>query len=198
MRNLLSPATIKVLVGSSYAALMLSGCFAYSKPSKFYRLSAVVAADDSIATEQSGSVQIVALNFPDYLSNPQMVVSLSAEEVKIEDYDRWAESLKSNFERVLVENLMTLRNSANVYGTAERVKNSDRLLTVDIFSFDIDDHGAGMLKARWRVTSPSGQVVASPRISKIAIQANSSQRADQAKALSEALGALSREISATL
>ncbi len=97
-----------LIVGALWA--VHSGC-ASSPPARFYTLSpSTTAGPEAKPSVEDGclSLGIGPIKFPDYLDHPRIVTRVSPHEIKMAEYDRWAERLNDNFTRVLVKNLSNL------------------------------------------------------------------------------------------
>ena len=92
---------------------ILGGCIAGgpSQPSRFYTLAPLddaKAAAQKEAGEQCIAIGVGPVEIPEYLNRAQIVTRKSANELKLAEFDRWAEPLNDNFTRVLSENLSDL------------------------------------------------------------------------------------------
>src|SRR5512145_2636751 len=94
--NLLAIAAVCVL------AALAVGC-ASTPPSRFYTLSATSAATK---TSSELSVAVGPVSVPAVVDRPQIVVSLGPNQVRLEEFDRWALPLQINIARVVAENLI--------------------------------------------------------------------------------------------
>src|SRR5919109_1073251 len=105
-------AFVALSVGTS---LLIGGCA--SQPSRFYLLSAPPSAEPvplGTSGGQGATIGVGPVTLPRYLDRPQIVTQTSPYELKLAEFDRWAEALDINFSRVLAENLSLLLPTARV------------------------------------------------------------------------------------
>src|SRR5512145_1644163 len=96
-------ALVAVTLG---APLLLGGCA--SQPSRFYLLSAMpdnITASPAMSNQQAPTIGVGPITLPRYVDRPQIVTRTGPYEIKLAEFDRWAEGLDANFSRVLAENL---------------------------------------------------------------------------------------------
>lgn len=92
---------------------VLLGCLAGrpSEPSRFYTLTPLDAAKPAArmdAGRQCVAIGIGPVEIPEYLNRAQIVTRLTDNELKVSEFNRWAEPLNENLTRVLAENLSDL------------------------------------------------------------------------------------------
>ena len=94
-------------------SVVLAGCVGTnpSQPARFYMLS---PTNDTKTPAQANigegriTIGIGPVEIPEYLNRAQIVTRVSPTELKLAEFDRWAEPLNNNFSRVLAENLTSL------------------------------------------------------------------------------------------
>jgi uncharacterized lipoprotein YmbA len=92
------------------AAMMGSGCSS-SPPSRFYTLGAAA----SPAVSASGlSVAVGPVSVPAVVDRPEIVVTSSPNQVKLDEYNRWASPLQDSISRVVAENLVAMLGTPQV------------------------------------------------------------------------------------
>src|SRR5664279_3044471 len=87
--------------------VLLTGC-ASSPSSKFYQLNPgqnKTSVTGDVSLDQSQVIAIGPVRIPDYLDRPQIVTRSGKNELKLSEFDRWAGSLESDVNRVLVEDI---------------------------------------------------------------------------------------------
>jgi uncharacterized lipoprotein YmbA len=185
--------SLHVVVLLLVSMVCLSTCAGKSSSSKYYVLSPLPLTKLSGAEE--ATIGVLPLDLPDYLDRPQVVTRVSENELKLDEFNRWAEPLKDNFYRVLVENLSTLLTSAKVIETVQRAKLSVNLYVgVDVAQFDGTLGGDVVLSVKWGlITSEGGKLVVAKRSSFKEPTGAATYEALVA-AHSRAVAALSREI----
>ena len=95
-------------------------------------------------------IGIDEINIPAYLEKPQLMIHNSANEVTLEEYHQWAESLDKNIKRVVETNLSTLLPGAVVENSPWDIKFKPNYhLQIDISQFTIDFKGNSILRAEY-------------------------------------------------
>jgi uncharacterized lipoprotein YmbA len=102
MRLVAGVAILCALAGSA-------GCS--SSPSRFYTLSANAAPNSATSNL---SIAVGSVSIPAAVDRPQIVVNTGANQVSIEDFNRWAAPLQDNIQRVVAENLVALLGAPRV------------------------------------------------------------------------------------
>lgn len=112
-------------------AFVLSGC-ASSPKTTYYTLSAAPIAP-AITNKQNLRVMVGPISLPDMVDQPQLVVQSSDNEVKLQEYHRWAGSLKSNVARVMAANLARDLGTSNVWSFSQTTQtNFDFQVLIDV------------------------------------------------------------------
>jgi len=104
----------------SLCALM-AGC-GTSPPSHFYTLTPATGASATGASTASGekpasptfSVSVGPVSIPAVVDRPEIVVSTGTNEVRLDEFNRWASSLQDNLARVIAENLGVMLGTPRV------------------------------------------------------------------------------------
>jgi uncharacterized protein len=182
-----------VILGTS---LMVGGCA--SQPSRFYLLSALPNTETAaLATsgEQATTIGVGPVTLPRYLDRPQIITRTSPYELKLAEFDRWAESLDTNFTRVLAENLALLIPTARVAVMPwPRATTIDYQIIVDVTHFLSQVGGESLLIADWILFKGEGQQVLLTEKSRVSAPAGGQDYAAMVAAMSQAVASLSREI----
>jgi uncharacterized lipoprotein YmbA len=148
MRTFLSWALVLTL-----AAL---GACSTSPTASFYTLGAVATHGDAF-TVRPINVVVTSVAVPELVDRPQFVVRVSDNQVKLDEFARWADSLKSQIPRVMAANLAVLLPGARVSlypqdadaGAAYSVR-------VELQRFDGAPGEGATVEALWSVTAPKG------------------------------------------
>jgi uncharacterized lipoprotein YmbA len=182
-------------------SLLLPGGCGSTDPSRFYLLSPSI---DPAAAGEHGEegpvIEIGPLSFPDYLDRQQMVLRTSRNELRLAEFERWAEPLEKNFKRVLAENLSNLISTNRIVffpGTGSMPP--DFRVAVDVTRFESGPDRTVTLNARWTLFKGDGKELLLMR--KSSISKPTGEKADfeaLVSAKSDALGDLSREIAETI
>ena len=73
-------------------AVCLSACAGKSASSNFYVLSPL--PQSKLSGSESKTIGVFPVAMPDYLDRPQIVTRVSENEIKLDEFSRWAEPLK--------------------------------------------------------------------------------------------------------
>ena len=142
MRRILSVAVLCV-------AAVLAACS--SPSSTLYTLSPSAAA---VATEAPCNCSVVVgpVSVPEIDNVPQIVVNTGPNEVKLDEFNRWASPLQNNMMRVVAENLVTLLGTSQVTLFQEALNaDSEYHVAIEVQSFESTLGEAATLKAVWLV-----------------------------------------------
>ena len=104
MRYLTALAPVCVLVA------LAVGCSA-SPGSRYYTLS---AASGPAATSANLSVVVGPVSVPAEVDRPQIVVSTGPNQVRLEEFNRWAAPLQNSIARVVADNLVLMLGTPRV------------------------------------------------------------------------------------
>ncbi|MFW5721894.1 MAG: PqiC family protein, partial [Desulfohalobiaceae bacterium] len=139
------------------------------------------------------------ISFPDYADRPQIVARISDNRVKVEEFHRWAGSVKQDFSRVLVENLSQLLGSDRVFVFPWRgAVPVARRVTVDVARFDGVPGGQSTLVAHWAVIDEQGGKVLHTERTRLQQATQAHGYSGVAATLSHLTAELSRKIAARL
>ncbi len=180
------------------AALLLGGCSLPGPKPDHTRNYLLTAGSPGVATASEITVGVGPVSLPAYLDRSEVVVRVSENELSILGGHRWAESLDSNFRRVLAENVGAMAGTRNILEFPWPADTKlDYRVTVDVERFEPNDAGFAVLIARWRMQNGDGQQLASGRS---AHQARIEPRTTSAAvaALSQVARLLAEEIAASI
>jgi uncharacterized lipoprotein YmbA len=168
-------------------------------PTRFYVLAPLPAADAADAPAGMRVLGLGPITFPRYLERAELVTRVSSTEIRVATFDRWAEPLRTDFERTLAQNLTALTGVARVVPFPWfRGVPLDVVVEVDVVRFEPDLEGTAFLDARWRVRNPHSSTLVRSADASLREPANAKGTDAAVDAMSRALGALSREIAAAL
>jgi uncharacterized protein len=174
-------------------AVCLSACAGKSASSKFYVLSPLPQAPLSAA--EGTVIGVFPVSMPDYLDRPQIVTRVSDNEIKLDEFSRWAEPLKDSFTRALVQNVSTLLNSAKVVRTTQSTGSLMSLqVGVEVVQFDGTLGGDVVLIAKWGLFEADGKKLLLGKRSSFKEPTGAASYEALVAAESRAVAALSREI----
>jgi uncharacterized protein len=142
MRRILSTA---VLCGAG----AIAGCS--SPSSNLYTLSPTAVA---VATEAPCNCSVVVgpVSIPAIDNVPQIVVNTGPNQVRLDEFNRWASPLQNNIVRVVAENLVTLLGTPQITLFQEALNaDSEYHVAVEVQSFESTLGEAAILKAVWMI-----------------------------------------------
>ena len=129
-------------------AVLVAAC-ASAPPSRFYTLSRTATPDAAPATF---SVVVGPVAIPAVVDLPQIVVSTGPNQVRVDDFNRWASPLQSNISRVVADNLVSILGTPRVTVFPQTLSSSaDYQAAVEVQSFGSALGEAATLDAVWTV-----------------------------------------------
>jgi len=179
-------------------AVLAVGC-ARTATVSHYQL---VAERNLSSLDKAGQGLVIGIGpvrLPEYLDRAQLVSRAGENLLHLDENNRWAEPLAENFARVLAENLSAMRGNGQVlvfpWPSARKV---DRQVVVEVVNFENDGSAAVLLKARWGVHGPGGEMLIPEKISIHRAPLPGPGAAQLVAALNAALAGFSRELAAAL
>lgn len=173
-----------------------------SQPSHFYLLRALSPAPGSGLTETKQlnlSLGLGPITFPQYLDRPQIVTKVSAHEVKLAEFHKWAEPLSENTSHVLAENLSALLSTDRIVQYPwKRSISPDYQLSVEFIQFDGRKSQEAVLKVRWSLVKDDGNTVLQEKTSQFSESLRGPDYEDLVEAMSRMLATFSQEIADVL
>ncbi|CAE6850550.1 hypothetical protein R75461_07451 [Paraburkholderia nemoris] len=184
-----------LLLAIALAVVALAGCA--SPKADFYTLSPE-APRESADPVTSIAVLIVSVTVPELVDRPQIVVRAGANQVTIDEFARWADSLKSQIPRVIAADVAQDLNSPRVsaYPMAGDQAAVYRV-QIDVQRFDATLGDAVTVDALWSVSPPGKRAPLSGRSTVREPCAGAGYDA-VAAAYSRAFATISRDISTSI
>ena len=174
-------------------AVCFSACGGKSATSQFYVLSPL--PQPGLSAGEGMTIGVFPVSMPDYLDRPQIVTRVSDNEIKLDEFSRWAEPLKDSFTRALVQNLSTLLNTAKVVRTTGITGFPMALqVGVEVVQFDGTLGGEVVLLAKWGLFEAEGKKLLMGKRSSFKEPTGAATYEALVAAESRAVAALSREI----
>jgi uncharacterized lipoprotein YmbA len=132
-------------------ALLAAGCGS-TPPSRFYTLSAVPASPPPATTDLSVAVGPVVV--PGAVDRPQIVVTVSGNQVRLDELNRWASPLAGNIARVVAENLTGMLGTPRVTVWLQTVSAVpvDYRTAIEVQRFESAPGETATLDAVWMVS----------------------------------------------
>ena len=186
-----------------FGLMFLAACVTgTSAPSRFYVLSPLAAteAGPQLAPgERCLAIGIGPVELPAYLDRPEIVSRLSSNELKLADFDRWAEPLGENFTRVLAENIANLICTEPI--TIFPWKSYtlvDYQIVIEIIQMDGELGGDTSMAVRWAILEGESKDILWTKRSNYSESAGGSGYEAFVAAQSRMVDAFSREIAETI
>jgi hypothetical protein len=179
----------------SIAYLVLGGCA--TAPSSFYTLTSTQSAEgrQTPLSDQGLAVGVGPVRFPEFLDRPQIVSRAGANRLALDEFHRWGGSLEDDFLRVLGENLGQLLGTSRILvEPAESRFALDFRVIADVLSFEGSPGGEAVFKVRWAVLDPYLDQALVVRQNTYRSWANGEDQEAMIGALSETVGAFSRDL----
>jgi len=139
-----------ILVARVFLLVALVGGCA-SPMSRFYTLSAAPSAP--AATTSNLSVVVGPVSVPPVVDRPQIVVTTGPNQVRLEEFNRWASPLQSNISRVVAENLVAMLGTPRVVLFSQTLGvDVDYRVGIEVQRFESVPGEASTLDAVWTVS----------------------------------------------
>lgn len=155
-------ALITIILGVTF---LISGSCALrsSTATKFYILSPLtrpVVEKQNEKGKKCKTIGVGPLHLPAYLDRPQIVTRVNPNELKLAELDNWAEPLKDNVTRVLVENISRLLcTEAVVIFPWKKSSHIDFQIDIKIVWMDGKLGEKAILVTQWAIIDASGKSV---------------------------------------
>ena len=128
--------------------ILVAAC-ASTPASRFYTLS---AASSTAAPSSNFSIAVGPVSVPAVVDRPQIVVTLGPNQVRMEEFNRWAAPLQNNIARVVADNLVLMLGTPRVILSEQLLSaNIDYRAAIEVQSFQSTPGEAAMLDAVWNV-----------------------------------------------
>ena len=127
---------------------VVAGCVS-TPASRFYSLS---AATEPAAKSSNLSVVVGPVSVPAAVDRPQIVVNMGPNQVRLEDFNRWASPLQNNISRVVADNLVSILGTPRVTLSPQTLSaDADYRAAIEVQSFESALGEAATLDAVWTV-----------------------------------------------
>jgi uncharacterized lipoprotein YmbA len=166
-----------------------------SPPVRFYTLAAPPAGA-AVRDLSGASVAVGPVLLPEQVDRLQWVTTRSANEVRVEEYARWAGPLKGEIARVVAEHLNVEVAGARAAPSASAPPLPDFRVQIDVRRFELAPGRGATLDAVWSL-SAAGKPLRTER-AVISEPVESADFEALAAAQSRALAQLSRDVAAAL
>ena len=126
----------------------IAGC-ASTPASRFYTLR---AAAEPAAPSSKLSVAVGPVSVPVVVDRPQIVINEGPNQVRLEEFNRWAAPLQNNIARVVADNLVLMLGTPRVTLSAQTLSaEADYRAVIEVQSFESLPGDAAVLDAVWIV-----------------------------------------------
>jgi uncharacterized protein len=137
-----------LLVIACGLGILAAGCA--SPASRFYTLS---AAPGPAAPASQLSVAVGPVTVPAAVDRPQMVVTTGPNQVRLDEFNRWAGPLANTIARVVAENLVGMLGTPRVAMASQMLSGgADYRAAIEVQQFDSALGEAATLDAVWTVS----------------------------------------------
>jgi uncharacterized protein len=142
--------------------LILGGCATTTQQSNFFVLTPIAKDSPDVlpTSHENTTIGVGPLEFPSYLNRPNILDEVGANQVRLSEFNRWAEPLEENFSRVLAENLSVLLSTDQV--STFPWKSSIPIefqVTVSVLKFHGRLGADSILECRWAIFRDYGKEV---------------------------------------
>ena len=141
--------------------LVLCSCGGTSPSASYFTLSPMDMKTSEtlpLSLPPDTAIGIGPVTFPDTYDRPSIITKEGPNQISINEFHRWAGSLKQNFTQVMTQNLATLLQSDQIMARPwERYFKPDIRITMDIQSFTGQLGSFAELKATWMIIDETGQ-----------------------------------------
>ncbi len=125
-----------------------------SPPARFYALS---SPTPSAGSASGPSVAVGPVVLPTVVDRPQIVVHTGANEVRLDEFNRWASPLPEDITRVIAANLAQELATGRVWPSSQSGQaTADYQVRIDIQRFESTLGDAVLIEALWTVRRVAG------------------------------------------
>ena len=139
------PATLAMLLA---AAALAAGC-ASSPPSRFYTLAATAPP---AATPSTLFVAVGPVTVPSVVDRPEFVVNAGPNELRLDEFNRWAAPLQDSVSRAIAENLGAILGTPRVILFPQQLATDPEYrVAVEVRTFESTPGAGTALDAVWTI-----------------------------------------------
>jgi uncharacterized protein len=183
-------------------ALALAGCTNFSAqpdPSRFFTLSALSQGEEGAekhpAQAPNLSFGIGPVSLPGYLDRQEIVTRIAQNQIRLSDYDRWAEPLEESIARVVSQNVASILRAERITSYPWPIDRRPLYqVELEMLRFETNNSQEAHLAARWTVRNTGKKDSVRYRATRLSRPARASSTDASIAALSEVLEDLSRQI----
>ena len=142
-----------LLIGLALVAAAASGC-STSAPSRFYTLDA--AAAPAGAAPVGETIMVGPVSVPASVDRPEFVVRTAANQVEVDEFNRWDAPLGDSIARAVAGNLVRLLGTPNVAAGPLANFNPAYRVTIEVQRFESVPGQSATIEAEWTVYRTAG------------------------------------------
>ena len=180
-----------------FALSCFSGCLT-SRQASFYTLHSIEKGSEERTTalaKEGPALLIGPIEIPEYLNRPQIITTPNKNVVNFAEFDHWAEPLKHNITRVIIENISLLLNTNKIFVFPKTSKLPiEYKVDIEIVKLDGKLGENSYLNALWSITDGKTKKVITMDRTNIKEPLNSTDYVSYVSAQSRLLEALCIEI----
>jgi len=144
MRRRIAFAALTLAVG------LAAGC-GTPPPSRFYTLAATATAT-ATPTPSTLVIAVGPVTVPSIVDRPEFVVSTGPNEVRLDDFNRWAAPVQDGLSRAIAENLVAILGTPRVVRFPQTLaEDPDYRVVVEVRTFESTPGKQATLDAVWTV-----------------------------------------------
>ena len=184
---------IAQMISIALMAAIAVGCS--TAPSRFYSLTSTATADGTPPT--SAAVMVGPVTIPAAVDQPEFVVQVAPNQVKVDEFNRWVSPLNDSIAHAVAGDLVVLLGTPEVANSQLANFVPDYRVTIDVQRFESIQGQAAVVEAVWTVRKTVGGEVRSGRT--VAREPVQGQGFDAlAAAHSQAIARMSGDIAAAI
>ncbi len=181
--------------------IFLGGC-GTSRPSKFYLLNPMpIPSEKAELSDKQNRITVgIDLNdIPAYLNKPQMAIRVSTNELKLDEFNRWAETVKDSFPKIIADNLISILPSDKfIIFSRKGILSADYQVIINVTRFDGAPGKTVSLITQWGIYNSKKDKLLSAQTSDINVETEGDDFDALVSAQSKALEILSRQMSPSI
>jgi uncharacterized protein len=186
--------------------LGLAGCTTFSAqpdPSRFFTLSPQLQSDESVEKRPNRapalSLGVGPVTLPGYLDRQEIVTRVAQNQVRLSEYDRWAEPLEEGVGRVVSQNVASILRAERITSYPWPIDRKPLYqVELEVLRFETNNAQEAHLAARWTIRHTGKKDAVRYRDTRLSRPARDRSAAASVAALSEVLAELSQQIAAAI
>jgi uncharacterized lipoprotein YmbA len=155
----MAPRIAQLVSIALVAAVAAAGCS--TTPARFYSLASTATADGTPATPVR--VMVGPVTIPASVDQPEFVVQVAANQVHVDEFNRWVSPLGDGIARAVAGDLVVLLGTPEVASAELGNFAPDYRVTIDVQRFESVQGQAATLEAVWTVRKSAGGEIRSGR-----------------------------------